>query len=152
MLSATIKRGQVCTAECFSESGQNRGIMTNMKRTLCRISCLVTLMVELSWINMGHSLHREGGSRVSVCNMYHSYCFCRLFILTQILLPLIQKIILISCSINFGVLYSHLTFHSLSSKLHSLLVHAREVHSHVLNMFFPLKPELTVMCKQSKCI
>ncbi|TNN52103.1 Vascular endothelial growth factor D [Liparis tanakae] len=34
-----------------------------MKRTLCRISCLVTLVVELSWINVGHGMHREGGSR-----------------------------------------------------------------------------------------
>ncbi|TKS69647.1 Vascular endothelial growth factor D [Collichthys lucidus] len=34
------------------------------RRTLCRISCLVTLLVELSWINVGHSMHREGGSRV----------------------------------------------------------------------------------------
>ncbi|XP_028438671.1 vascular endothelial growth factor D isoform X1 [Perca flavescens] len=38
--------------------------MMKMKRTLCRISCLVTLVVELSWINVGHSMHREGGSRV----------------------------------------------------------------------------------------
>ncbi|XP_039650122.1 vascular endothelial growth factor D isoform X2 [Perca fluviatilis] len=38
--------------------------MMTMKRTLCRISCLVTLVVELSWINVGHSMHREGGSRV----------------------------------------------------------------------------------------
>ncbi|KAA8595871.1 hypothetical protein FQN60_011162 [Etheostoma spectabile] len=37
--------------------------MMTMKRTLCRISCLVTLVVELSWINVGHSMHREGGSR-----------------------------------------------------------------------------------------
>ncbi|KAK5874187.1 hypothetical protein PBY51_019159 [Eleginops maclovinus] len=37
--------------------------MMKMKRTLCRISCLVTLLVELSWINVGHSVHREGGSR-----------------------------------------------------------------------------------------
>ncbi|XP_008308169.1 vascular endothelial growth factor D isoform X2 [Cynoglossus semilaevis] len=35
-----------------------------MKRSLCTLSCLVTLVVELSWINMGHSMHREGGNRV----------------------------------------------------------------------------------------
>nr|XP_046247761.1 vascular endothelial growth factor D isoform X2 [Scatophagus argus] len=34
------------------------------KRTLCRISCLVSLVVELSWINVGHSMHREGGGWV----------------------------------------------------------------------------------------
>ncbi|XP_070815967.1 vascular endothelial growth factor D [Chaetodon trifascialis] len=39
-------------------------MMMKMKRTLCRISCLVTLVVELSWINVGHSMHRGGGSRV----------------------------------------------------------------------------------------
>ncbi|XP_039986040.1 vascular endothelial growth factor D isoform X2 [Xiphias gladius] len=39
-------------------------MMMRMKRTLCRLSCLVTLVVELSWINVGHSMHREGGSRV----------------------------------------------------------------------------------------
>ncbi|XP_028258048.1 vascular endothelial growth factor D isoform X1 [Parambassis ranga] len=38
-------------------------MVMKMKRTLCRISCLVTLVVELSWINVGHSMHREGGSR-----------------------------------------------------------------------------------------
>ncbi|XP_047436827.1 vascular endothelial growth factor D isoform X2 [Mugil cephalus] len=39
--------------------------MMRMKkeRTLCRISCLVTLFVELSWINVGDSTHREGASR-----------------------------------------------------------------------------------------
>ncbi|KAM9366880.1 vascular endothelial growth factor D [Symphorus nematophorus] len=37
--------------------------MMKMKRTLCRISCLVTLVVELSWINVGHSMHREAGNR-----------------------------------------------------------------------------------------
>ncbi|XP_068171066.1 vascular endothelial growth factor D [Antennarius striatus] len=35
-----------------------------MKRTLCRISCLVMLMMELSWINVGHGMHRDGGSRI----------------------------------------------------------------------------------------
>ena len=40
--------------------------MMKMKQTLCRISCLVTLVVELSWINVGHSMQREGGNRVSV--------------------------------------------------------------------------------------
>uniref|UniRef100_A0A3P8UH65 Vascular endothelial growth factor D n=1 Tax=Amphiprion percula TaxID=161767 RepID=A0A3P8UH65_AMPPE len=39
-------------------------MMMKMRRTLCRISCLVTLVVELSWINVGLSMHREGGSRV----------------------------------------------------------------------------------------
>ncbi|XP_023257423.1 vascular endothelial growth factor D isoform X2 [Seriola lalandi dorsalis] len=34
-------------------------MMMTMKRTLCRLSCLVTLVVELSWINVGHSMHRE---------------------------------------------------------------------------------------------
>ncbi|XP_029314146.1 vascular endothelial growth factor D isoform X2 [Cottoperca gobio] len=38
--------------------------MMKMKQTLCRISYLVTLVVELSWINVGHSIYREGGSRV----------------------------------------------------------------------------------------
>ncbi|XP_049916102.1 vascular endothelial growth factor D isoform X1 [Epinephelus moara] len=37
--------------------------MMKIKRTLCRFSCLVTLLVELSWINVGHSMHTEGGSR-----------------------------------------------------------------------------------------
>lgn len=41
-------------------------MMMKKKRTLCRISCLVTLIVELSWINVGDSTHREGASRVSV--------------------------------------------------------------------------------------
>ncbi|XP_037339685.1 vascular endothelial growth factor D isoform X2 [Pungitius pungitius] len=35
-----------------------------MKRTVGRISCLVTLVVELSWIDVSHSMHREGGSEV----------------------------------------------------------------------------------------
>ncbi|KAK2853830.1 hypothetical protein Q5P01_006491 [Channa striata] len=35
-----------------------------MKQTLCRIWCLMTLVVELSWIKVGHSLHREEGSRI----------------------------------------------------------------------------------------
>ncbi|KAG7231659.1 hypothetical protein INR49_004195 [Caranx melampygus] len=36
-------------------------MMVPMKRTLCRLSCLVTLVVELSWINVqGHGVHREG--------------------------------------------------------------------------------------------
>ncbi|XP_041797452.1 vascular endothelial growth factor D isoform X2 [Chelmon rostratus] len=39
-------------------------MVMKMKRTLCRISCLVTLVVELSWINVGHTMHRERGSRV----------------------------------------------------------------------------------------
>ncbi|XP_042262834.1 vascular endothelial growth factor D [Thunnus thynnus] len=38
-------------------------MMMKTKRTLCRISCLVTLLVELNWINVGHSMHM-GGSRV----------------------------------------------------------------------------------------
>ncbi|KAM7424393.1 hypothetical protein PAMA_000642 [Pampus argenteus] len=38
--------------------------MMKMKQTLCRIFCLVTLVLELSWINVGHSMHREEGSRV----------------------------------------------------------------------------------------
>ncbi|KAF0042988.1 hypothetical protein F2P81_004325 [Scophthalmus maximus] len=38
--------------------------MMKMKRTLCRLSCLVTLVVELSWIDVGHGMHREGASRV----------------------------------------------------------------------------------------
>ncbi|XP_022063995.1 vascular endothelial growth factor D [Acanthochromis polyacanthus] len=38
-------------------------MMMKMRRTLCRISCLVTLVVELSWINVGLSMHRDGGSR-----------------------------------------------------------------------------------------
>ncbi|XP_019935422.1 vascular endothelial growth factor D [Paralichthys olivaceus] len=37
-------------------------MMMGMRWTLCRLSCLVTLLVELSWINGGHSMHREGGS------------------------------------------------------------------------------------------
>lgn len=36
-----------------------------MKQNICRISCLVTLVVELTWINMGHSMHRDAGSMVS---------------------------------------------------------------------------------------
>ncbi|XP_034536448.1 vascular endothelial growth factor D isoform X2 [Notolabrus celidotus] len=32
--------------------------------TLCRLTCFVTLVVELSWIHVGLSLHREAGSRV----------------------------------------------------------------------------------------
>ncbi|XP_068455552.1 vascular endothelial growth factor D isoform X1 [Clinocottus analis] len=43
--------------------------MMKMKWTLCRISCLVTLVVELSWIHLGHGMHREGGGRVSVAIM-----------------------------------------------------------------------------------
>nr|XP_020465907.1 vascular endothelial growth factor D [Monopterus albus] len=39
-------------------------MMMKMKQTLCRIFCLVTLVVELSWINVGYTRHREGGSRV----------------------------------------------------------------------------------------
>ncbi|KAG7234637.1 hypothetical protein INR49_004162 [Caranx melampygus] len=36
-------------------------MMVPMRRTLCRLSCLVTLVVELSWINVqGHGVHREG--------------------------------------------------------------------------------------------
>ncbi|XP_074522701.1 vascular endothelial growth factor D [Halichoeres trimaculatus] len=35
-----------------------------MSRTLCRLSCFVTLVVELSWINVGYGMHREAGSRV----------------------------------------------------------------------------------------
>lgn len=35
-----------------------------MKQTLCSISYLVTLVVELTWINMGHSMHRDAGSMV----------------------------------------------------------------------------------------
>ncbi|KAF7649126.1 hypothetical protein LDENG_00146470 [Lucifuga dentata] len=31
---------------------------------MCRFSCLVTLVVELSWIHVGHSTHRERGSGV----------------------------------------------------------------------------------------
>ncbi|XP_031584811.1 vascular endothelial growth factor D [Oreochromis aureus] len=38
-------------------------MMMKMKRTLWRISCLVTLAVELSWIHVGHSAHREGANR-----------------------------------------------------------------------------------------
>ncbi|XP_030271382.1 vascular endothelial growth factor D isoform X1 [Sparus aurata] len=38
-------------------------MMMKIKRTLCRISCLVTLVLELSWINVGHSMPREGGIR-----------------------------------------------------------------------------------------
>lgn len=45
--------------------GQSQGTRMKMKRSLCTLSCLVTLVVELSWINMGHSMHREGGNRVS---------------------------------------------------------------------------------------
>ncbi|GAA6218825.1 vascular endothelial growth factor D isoform X1 [Lates japonicus] len=40
--------------------------MIKMKRTLCRLSFLVTLVVELSWINVGHSMHTEGGRRASM--------------------------------------------------------------------------------------
>ncbi|XP_061608747.1 vascular endothelial growth factor D [Phyllopteryx taeniolatus] len=36
-----------------------------MKRTLCRTSCLVTLLAELSWINGSLGLQREAGSRVA---------------------------------------------------------------------------------------
>lgn len=45
---------------------QSQGLMMKMRRTLCRISCLVTLLVELSWISVGHGMHREAGSKVSV--------------------------------------------------------------------------------------
>lgn len=38
--------------------------MISLKKFLWRISCLLTLMVELSWIHGGHSLHRDAGSRV----------------------------------------------------------------------------------------
>ncbi|KAM6943133.1 vascular endothelial growth factor D [Xenentodon cancila] len=38
--------------------------MMKTKLTLCRISFLMTLAVELGWINMGYSMHRKGGSRV----------------------------------------------------------------------------------------
>ncbi|XP_036952230.1 vascular endothelial growth factor D [Acanthopagrus latus] len=38
-------------------------MMMKIKRTLCRISCLVTLVLELSWINVGHSMPSEGGIR-----------------------------------------------------------------------------------------
>lgn len=48
-------------------------MMMKMKHTLCRISCLVTLVVELSWINVGHSMHREGGNRVSVADALFIY-------------------------------------------------------------------------------
>lgn len=44
------------------------------------------------------------------------------------------------------------SLHSLSSKTHSWPAHACEVHSHVLTVFCPLKPKLTViMCKKSRC-
>ncbi|KAI3377487.1 hypothetical protein L3Q82_008668, partial [Scortum barcoo] len=45
----------------WRESKHSQAMM--MKRTLCRISCLVTLVVEMSWINVGHSMHREEGNR-----------------------------------------------------------------------------------------
>ncbi|KAM3876888.1 vascular endothelial growth factor D [Diretmus argenteus] len=35
--------------------------MMKMKRTLCRVYCLVTLVVELSWVNVGHGMNREEG-------------------------------------------------------------------------------------------
>ncbi|CAB1454708.1 unnamed protein product [Pleuronectes platessa] len=38
-------------------------MMMRMRRTLGRLSCLVTLVVELSWINGGHSVDRQGGTR-----------------------------------------------------------------------------------------
>ncbi|XP_024151543.1 vascular endothelial growth factor D isoform X2 [Oryzias melastigma] len=34
-----------------------------MKPTLCRASFLVTLLVELCWINTGHSMHRKGSEQ-----------------------------------------------------------------------------------------
>lgn len=67
-LSAFRQQYKKTSSYCWvllRESEQSQGTM-KMKRTLGRISCLVTLLVELSWINVGHSLHREGGSRVSV--------------------------------------------------------------------------------------
>lgn len=45
-------------------------MMMKMKRTLWRISCLVTLVVELSWIHVGHSAHREEANRVSAARLY----------------------------------------------------------------------------------
>ncbi|XP_051919269.1 vascular endothelial growth factor D-like [Hippocampus zosterae] len=39
-------------------------MLVKMKRTLYRTSCLVTLLVELSWINGGLGLQRQVGSRV----------------------------------------------------------------------------------------
>lgn len=35
-----------------------------MKQTLCGISCLVTLVVELTWMKTGHGMHRDAGSAV----------------------------------------------------------------------------------------
>ncbi|CAN9507189.1 unnamed protein product [Ophioblennius macclurei] len=35
-----------------------------MKGSLCRLSCLLTLAVELSWINVGHGVHRLEGNKV----------------------------------------------------------------------------------------
>ncbi|KAM8877758.1 vascular endothelial growth factor D isoform 1-T1 [Synchiropus picturatus] len=34
-----------------------------MRRTLCRISCLVTLVLELSWMDVGLGMHRHEGSK-----------------------------------------------------------------------------------------
>ncbi|CAG5858334.1 unnamed protein product [Menidia menidia] len=37
--------------------------MTRVKQSLCRMSVMVALVVELGWISVGHSVHTEGGSR-----------------------------------------------------------------------------------------
>ncbi|XP_072321196.1 vascular endothelial growth factor D isoform X2 [Eucyclogobius newberryi] len=38
--------------------------MVTLKKPLWRISCLLTLLVELSWIHGGYGVHREAGSKV----------------------------------------------------------------------------------------
>lgn len=39
-------------------------MMMKMKQSLCRVS-LVVILVELSWLEMGHSMHRAEESGVS---------------------------------------------------------------------------------------
>lgn len=65
------------TASAAAESA------VKMRRTLCRISCFVTLAVELSCISVALGMYREGGSKASVSLTFqrilipfYNYCIC----------------------------------------------------------------------------